>query len=202
MRRNLDLHFKGGRDYIHGTDMVNSVMRELMQIRAVSDISNLVFIINRMTARNLDLVVHEEEPTEGLPVASLTFETRGAKQRAVLVERVEEPRGRDEYDEDALCTHCRIDVNNRIIVMERNSTFSPIETMVAMTKALHLAVFPGNSGQWLFGRLEAPSWPPGCLSEGFTISLGQTLGTRLTKSRASLGAETLAWIYFAMKEQH
>jgi len=182
--------------------MVNAAMRELMQAGAAREVANLVFVINRMTCRNLDLVLDEDRPPDAPSVASVRFETQGAKRRAVLVERAEEPRGRYPYDEEALRACCRIDVSRRTIVLEADSAFTPAETMVAMTKALHLALFSDRSAKWLFGRLEAPRWPPASFHEGVTITLAQAVGTRLTKSRVSLGQETLAWIYFALKERH
>lgn len=181
--------------------MLNAAMRELMQAGAAREVANLVFVINRMTGRDLDLILDEEQPPDGSPVASVRFETGGARQRAALVERAEEPRGRYPYDEDSLRACCRIDIAKRSIVLEGSPSFTPVETMVAMTKALHLALFADRAAQWLFGRLEAPRWPPASFHEGVTITLAQAVGTRLTKSRVSLGRETLAWIYFALKER-
>lgn len=183
----------------HGTDMVNAAMRELAHAGAAGEVANLVFAINRITGRDLDLVLGEGEPAQP-PVATLRFESGGARQHAILVERTEEPRGRYAYDEDSLRARCRIDAGARSIVLEARSPFTPVETIVAMTKALHLALFSDKAAAWLFGRLEAPRWPPARFQEGVTITLGHALGTRLTKSRVSLGEETLAWIYFALKE--
>ena len=179
--------------------MVNAAMSELLQAGSVRQVNNLVFVINSMTDRTLDLILDDYKPADGSPVASVTFGNAGAKQRAVLVERAEKPRGRYPYDEDRLHALCRTDVAKRAIVLEGDSTFTPVETMVSMTKALHLAVFPDKASQWLFGRLEAPRWPPAPCGEGLTIALAHAVGTRLTKSRASVGEETLAWVYFALK---
>lgn len=195
----LDLRFKGARAYLHGTDMLNAALRELVPAGAPQRVENLVFVINRLTGRNLDLVRDEAQPPGLAPVASLRFESGGARQRAILVERPEPPRGRYAYDEDSLRARCRIDPAARAIALEAGSPFTPIETIVAMTKALHLALFPGKT-HWLFGRLEAPCWPPPRFGEGATVALAQSVGTRLTKSRVSLGQETLAWVYFALKE--
>lgn len=182
--------------------MVNAAMRELMRASATGEVENLVFVMNRMTGRNLDLVLDEKSPAGVAPVASVRFEAQGARRHALLVERAEEPRGRHPYDEDALRARCRIGLPSRSIVLEGQSPFTPAETMVAMTKALHLALFPDPAAKWLFGRLEAPRWPPASFQEGVTVTLANAVGTRLTKSRVSLGDATLAWIFFALKERH
>ena len=195
----LDLRFKGARSYVHGTDMLNAAIRELTSGGAPQPVEKLVFVINRMTARNLDLVVDEAQPPGLSPVASVRFERDGARRHAILVERPEPPRGRYAYDEDLLRACCRVDLAGRAIVLGGESPFTPIETIVAMTKALHLALFPGTAG-WLFSRLEAPYWPPARFDVGVTVALAQSVGTRLTKSQVSLGRETLARVYFSLGE--
>jgi hypothetical protein len=179
--------------------MVNAAMRELMQARGTTEITNLVFVINRMTDRSLDLVLDEGESAGSPAVASVTFGSGSARQRAALAERAEQPAGRYPYPEDALQALCRVDAARRTIFLSATSPFTPIETMVAMTKVLHLAVFPEKGQQWLFVRLEAPRWPPASFGEGLAITLAQTVGTRLTKNRVSLGNDILAFVYFALK---
>jgi hypothetical protein len=179
--------------------MVEAAMRALTEIRAIGEVSDLVFAITRMTGRNLDLIVDEAEPG-GSAVASLSFESQRVRQRAILVERPDEAAARHPYDEDSLRAGCRIDVPRRTIRLEGISILTPLETMVAMTKALHLALFAGKAGQWVFCRLEAPRWPLASATDGLAISLAQTVGTRLTKSRVGLRDELLAWLYFALRE--
>ena len=201
MRRRLDFAFKGERSYVQGPDIVDTALRAVLEIRGVGEVTNLVFAINRMTARSLDLVIDEQEPGD-TAVASLGFESRRVKQRAVLVERPEQASARRPYNEDALRAACQIEVPARTIRLETPSLLTPLEAMVAMTKALHIALFPGKPGQWVFCRLEAPRWPLAVGDRHLAITLAHALGTRLTKSRASLGGELLAWIYFAHKERN
>lgn len=180
--------------------MVEAAMQEVLATEAAEQVSNLVFVMNRVTGRNLDLIVGEDEPAGAAPVARFSFETRGAPRRGVLVERADSPSGSRAYDEHELRRHCRMDLGARSIVLQAASPFTPVETLVAMTKALHLAVYP-QKGQWLFARLEAPRWPLGGVGPGLEVRLGPGVGTRLTKSGARAGGELLAWIYFSLKER-
>ncbi|MGH8691142.1 MAG: hypothetical protein ACREUS_08950 [Burkholderiales bacterium] len=201
MRSRIEFRFKGERTYIQGPDMVDAAMREVMAAQMTARVSNLVFVMNRMTARNLDLILDDEAPPEATPVARLSFEARGVTRRGILVERADGPAERLGYDERELRARCRIDAGTRAIVLQGSSPFSAVETLVAMTKALHLALYPDNPGQWLFGQLEAPCWPLVAVGEGVEIRLVQAVGTRLTKSAARLRGETFAWIYFSLKER-
>ena len=201
MRRRIDFCFKGERVYIQGPDLVEGTMREVLSGEATGQVSNLVFVMNRLTGRNLDLVIDEEAPLDRVPVARLSFEAHGVPRRGSLLERADRPAGRRPYDEHELRTGCRMDLPARAVMLQRASPLTPIETLVAMTKALHLALYPASSGQWLFARLEAPTWPLGEPGSGLQIELRQALGTRLTKSAARLCGNTLAWIYFSLKER-
>jgi hypothetical protein len=180
--------------------MVEAAMQELLAAEAAVQVSNLIFVMNRVTGCNLDMIVDEKEPAGAAPVARFSFETRGASRRGILVERADRPAGRRAYDEDDLRRQCRTDPAARSVVLGGASPFTPVETLVAMTKALHLAVYP-QKGQWLFARLEAPRWPVGGVGPGLEVRLGPGVGTRLTKSAARLGGELLAWIYFSLKER-
>jgi hypothetical protein len=197
----IDFRLKGSRAYVQGPDMVEAAMREVMAGEAAGQVSNLDFVMNRMTGRNLDLIVDEVEPAGAAAVARFSFEAGGAARRGILVERSDKPAGSHAYDEDELRRQCQVDAAGRRIVLQGASPFTPVETLVAMTKALHLAVYPQKAGQWLFARLEAPRWPLGDLGEGLEVRLGHGVGTRLTKSSARLGGEPLAWIFFSFKER-
>lgn len=177
-------------------------MREALVGEEARRVSNLVFVVNRATERNLDVIIGEDAPTGTSPVARFSFEADGASRRGVLIERADRPVGRCAYDEGELQRRCRTDPEARTVVLRKASHFTPLETLIAMTKVLHLAVYPGRPGQWLFARLEAPYWPLSAPGEGLEIRLGPGVGTRLTKSRACLLGEVVAWIYFSLKERH
>src|SRR5688572_32967984 len=52
LKTKIELLFKGERSYIQGPDMVNATLREVMAMEVIEELSNLVFVMNRMTARN------------------------------------------------------------------------------------------------------------------------------------------------------
>jgi hypothetical protein len=201
LKTKIELLFKGERSYIQGPDMVNAALREVMAMEVIEELSNLVFVMNRMTARNLDLILDEDGPVDATRVAYFRFEALGMNRRGALVERADAPADRRPYDERALRARCHLNRSSRTIGLRGSSPFSTVETLVAMTKALHLELYAGNPGQWLFGRLEAPRWPLPGVEDGLEIRLAQSVGTRLTKSAARLGGETFAWIFFSLKER-
>ena len=98
MRRRIEFRFKGERTYIQGPDMVEAAMREVLAAEPGAPLSNLVFVMNRMTARNLDLILDDAQARDAAPVARFSFERRGMARRGVLVERADAPAERRAYD--------------------------------------------------------------------------------------------------------
>jgi len=199
LSRRIEFRLKGERSYVQGPDIVEAAMQEALRAEAGAPVSNLVFEMNRMTARNLDLVLDGARPGAAGAVARFSFETGGVTRRGILVERDDAPGERRAYDERELRAHCLTDASARRIVLQGASPLGGTETLVAMTKTLHLALYPGAAGQWLFARLEAPRWPLPAAADGLEIALAGAVGTRLTKSAARLRGETFAWIYFSLK---
>lgn len=200
MRRGLEFALKGERAYVQGPDMVEAAMREALGAAPPASAANLVFVMHRLTGQNLEMIVDEEAPAGAAPVAHFRFEADAAPRRGVLVERADRPAGRRPYDEAPLRERCRVDADAKVIALQGVSPLMPLETLVAMTKALHQAVYPPRPGQWLFVRLDAPRWPLEA-AEGAEVRLESGVGTRLTKSSAHRGGGALtAWIYFSFRE--
>lgn len=191
--------------YIHGTDMLNAVWRATAAQTGAVEIRHLNFMINRMTLHNLQLELElgGQHPavTEVLPpVATLSFEAAGAPWHGTLVEEPGEPVGRYPYDEESIVARCRVNPEDRSIVLPGEPLFTPIEMVVSMTKALHQALFPNASGRWVFCRWESEYWPLAAPLADLSVMLTQALGTRLTKSAVVFSGERVGWVYFSAKD--
>jgi hypothetical protein len=201
--KNVDLGvcFKGTRQYVHGTDMLNKSAALLIQELGTS-LEQLDFVIHSMTDRSLCLNL---DPTEyavefqASDVAELKFLAGGHAWVARLSEMHGTPACRYPYDEDVVGARCSLDVQEREIVLSDDAPYSKIETLVAMTKSLHQAKFPGTVGSWVFCRWSSPVWPIAQNLNGVRIQLAQVLGTRLTRSVVSLNGQTLGDIYFSAR---
>jgi hypothetical protein len=202
MKLPLDICFKGKRTYIQGGDMLNAAATAVIRHTGTAEIHHLNFMINRMTSHNLsvELVAGESRAAaDQPPVATLSFEAAGSLWQATLVEEPDEPACRHPYDEDSIIAKCRIDQNGRVISLEGETIFTPIEVIVAMTKALHHALYPEAPGKWVFCRWESEHWPAAAASRGLSVILSKTLGSRLTKSAVICGEERVGWVYFSAK---
>ena len=202
MKLHLELDFKGARTYIQGPDMLNAAIATTSHQINITKFKQFNFIIHRMTSHNLSLrLVQGKQPLvdDQMPVATLSFEARDLYWQATLIEEPGEPPCRFPYDEDSIIALCSTNHIERSIRLESAPAFTPIEVIVAMTKALHQTLYPDAPGKWVFCRWESQCWPITSTLNGLTIILSKTLGSRLTKSAVVSNGERIGWVYFSSK---
>ena len=198
----LSLGFKGERTYIQGADMLNAAMQAITRHAPHARIEKLDFRISRMTRHLLTCHWWPRSTPRSLPgeaVATFTFQLDGIDHEGKLIQGEGCADARRAYDESLVEKQCVFTPAHRSVSLTTMpDDFSPIEVLVSMNKALHLKELSIPSGsQWVFCRWESPKWPP-CLDlSGVELTLEQTLGTRLTRSRIKLNAEHIGMLYFS-----
>lgn len=199
---NLKLVFKGERNYVQGTTMFDETVR-LLSDAGYEPLNAIQFLIHKMISTNLKLVVepYREAAPAGEDAAVMRFAADKQSMQACVKLQDGMPETRMPYDESAVLNHCEIDAATRSIrLLNDRSGFSQIEVLVSMNKALHLAVLdkPADTS-WVFCRWDSPAWPLSADLNGVTVTLKQTLGTRLTRADVELAGQMLGQIYFSAK---
>lgn len=167
-------------------------------------ISNIVFTIHCMSAKNMRLELKElsgcDSKIESNDVALLRFTVGGEAWVGRLKECEDSPTESYKYDESVVVELTHFDAGQPSIRLLEESPYTPIETLIAMTKALHFQAYPNATREWVFCKWESQSWPlPGKLT-GTTIRVVQALGSRLTKSEIILDGSTIGQIYFSARK--
>jgi hypothetical protein len=202
-RYKLKLGFKGERKYIQGPDILNQAMQCIFQTYQ-GDLGNVEFLIHRMTGK--DLYLEFESLDKGVvpepdDIAILRLTVGNEQIQARIRPDSGTPDQRVAYDESLVTKQCQLDAATRSIkLVNDDSGFSQIEVLVSMNKALHLAVLdkPADTS-WVFCRWDSPVWPLRADLSGATVTLKQTLGTRLTRADVELDGQMLGQIYFSAK---
>lgn len=202
-RYKLKLGFKGERKYIQGPDILNQAMQCILQTYQ-GDLGNVEFLIHRMTGN--DLYLEFESLDKGVvpepdDIAILRLTVGNEQIQARIRPDSGTPDQRVAYDESLVTKQCQLDAATRSIkLVNDDSGFSQIEVLVSMNKALHLAVLdkPADTS-WVFCRWDSPVWPLRADLSGATVTLKQTLGTRLTRADVELDGQMLGQIYFSAK---
>ena len=143
----LNLEFKGQRDYLHGTDMFSSITAILAK-KFGGHVERLT--IRRVASRQLRLRL-DEMPENAAGVASGVWRAKDAHD-FWLEETTEPVLGRYPYDENRIVASASL--SGETLSADRVADFSAIETVVAMTKELNVKLSPDIKGQWYFGQID------------------------------------------------
>ena len=151
----MQFRFKGHRIYVHGSDMYDTMVNQIEELYTREALGTIRLTIHKPAFKQCDMVLGgpgEVPARPQRPIAEMVVKGIQGPISAWLVETDREVEGRYEYDEDRIGDLCTI-TGNRIIIAD-DSGFSSIEVAVAMTKRLHIRIFPDNEGKWFFTRLD------------------------------------------------
>jgi hypothetical protein len=199
--KTLLFDFKGQRNYVHGTDMLNQTFAAVCEVLHVSSISDMRFTIMRMTSHNLvaetgsDEVAHDPNQL----VATLGFSALGRRWMTAIKEDSSTPETRRAYNEEFVTEVCRFEFDSAAIIQFEKSPFTVIETIVAMTKALHTRHFADAPGRWVFCRFDSVAWPLEPDARGLKVMFRNAIGTRLTRCEVSYPDIVFGDVYFSAK---
>lgn len=182
----MEYKFKGNRDYIHGTDIYNSIIPHI----TTKDCINFKIKFREKIKNNLFI----SQPCANEKV-SIIFEHDSKKVQLSLVEDKTNATGRYEYDEDKVNENSTIDREEKSIRSEVNN-YSAIEHIVAAHKHLLNTIIEKKS--WLFTDLEIKSPLPNSAFK-FKIKIKRALGKSMVKSELIIDNETFGYITFASK---
>lgn len=195
IERPLEMQYKGDRNYLHGTDIFNETLSWLIsQKRQIKDID---FAFHRLASHQLKAVVGSA-PEEGEPVAVCTYTSGSVRERVYLTETDRPITGRYPYPEDEIVNMMEVDLATRRGVLRADTSYSDIETWVAMTKSLHYKAFPQLNGRWLFVRGRFPQYIRRSMSHERVLVIASEFNNRLTRSDALQDGVKVGEIYFSI----
>jgi hypothetical protein len=190
MKTNFNFCFKGSRDYVHGTDIVNTLLKSFSGVAEVTDL-DLKF--SGISSTNLDMI--EGDSADNAKV-NIQVNFDGQRQSMQLVENGSPVDCRYEYDENKIIVACKFDSTNQQIYLTENTGYTLCENFVTMNKYLLQALFPNEQGKWYFTRLEQKYVVPE--NALVTVKLIKNFNFRLTKSDILIGDEVIGSVYFTL----
>lgn len=198
----LSLGFKGERTYIQGADMLCATMQSIRDHAPDARIEKLDFKIGTMTSHLLSCHWWPKSTPQapmGKDIASFTFHLDGVEHEGKLIQAEGHAESRRAYDESLIENNSHYSSTRRSISLTNMpEDFSSIEVLISLNKALHLKELCLPSGsQWVFCRWESPEWPLSQNLDGVELTIEQTLGTRLSRTRVELGGERISTLYFS-----
>ena len=192
----LDLRYKGGRDYLHGTDIYTAIVSMLTARLGTAEYSGHI-IFHQFARQQCEMFVSRADTHLTVPpdrVCDARFSGANGDWVVWLSETARSVEGRYPYDEDSLCADSVIHGNT--VSIGTKVQFRTIEVVVALTKYLHNTLFPLSQQRWIFSKLEFSRLLPDG-EEDVKVSVLMNLHNRITKCEVRLGGEPFGYIYFS-----
>ena len=190
MREFLKFCFKGSRNYLHSTDVFNTLLNLVGK-----DIKNINFSFYKRTNKNI--ILTDEKPSSK---ESLVFTFSFYKGEKVVnfygLESEQVINCRYPYEESIIVKEVSLDFTYKCGSLKSLTKYSFIEHLVALTKTIHLNFFPNYKGKWFFAKMHLFEIPTDFFPLKFCLN--QHLGTRLTQSSIHINNSFGGWIYFSL----
>lgn len=184
----LDLPLKGGRDYVHGTDLFDALLTRFqpsppLSLRIHSVIRGLIDV--------RPWQVGQQRP------AGLLIYTDSARNPVILGLNVRQ-RGtnpiRIPFDEDAVAEGYQL--HDQAIEIAHRDDSTLIERWIVLNKLLHRHLLSNNGGRWIFARIDLSILPK-------TVNMTELIfkdriGTRLTKVAIKADGDLIGDLYFSL----
>ena len=145
--------FKGGREYIHGTDFYNETVRQLTQsLPEFKQIKEIAF--HAVARKQCTLILERPAPGQKIVVKGSAVTQHQETIGFWWVEDTTEITSRYEFDEDQLTKAAFYYSESQTIEADfENQDYTSIEAVVALTKDLHYRIAGDINGKWLFAQL-------------------------------------------------
>lgn len=197
----IDLHFryKGGRDYVHGTDMYNTIVERISAANPEVAGGTFTMTIHDIVRGQCQLAYSDWTDQASKPENSkveFSFASGATRIIGWLMETAEAVTERYEYPESEIIQKCFVD--GKTVKIDGETPYSAIEVLVAINKHLHLSVLPNAAGKWFFTRLELDRLLRPEDASRFRLELVKNMHNRLTKSEILSDGQRIGHIFFSI----
>lgn len=190
----MDFCYKGGRDYVHGTDIFNELSH------FVGDVPTIDCVFHGIARQQLIFSDRAPPETREIKVVCI-YEKCNKIVRVYGTEREKIIDCHYDFPEDEILNGCELDPVEKHIVLLDKSRFSFIENVVAMNKKLLKTLFDAKSGKWFLVRikLDNGSWKQ--CEPGLTVRFSVNFNFRLIRSDILYNQSKLGEIYFSLIQE-
>lgn len=194
-KQNLNFCFKGNRTYVHGTDIYNKLLDYVENMKC--GISSIDLSFHGITKKNIKISEEKPQDEDLLKFAYRYTDKENNKTILFGIENNEEIECRYEYAEEDICILSELDLENQVVILKKDSSFSFIENTVAINKFLLENLFSDVNGKWYFTRLQIKEIPKDKFYP-LKLVLKANFNFKLTKTEIFIDEESIGFIYFSL----
>ena len=191
---NLNIEFRGDRDYLHGTDIYNAIHSSFLETLQVAHLENIRFKIPHFFMSSIDLIISESPQVSK---AEWLCQASGLNLQGKIAENpsAAKPQRRP-FDESKLTELMSLTGQGAFLKLPNEA--SPIEGIVFLAKYLHYQLFPVDAeSQWIFTRLELNSSLNRDDSKDVCVEFESALNGFYTKSAITVSGVRRGFIFFS-----
>jgi len=194
--------FKGGRSYVHGTDIYDSMLEMVLDYFGECPDSVKGSFHGLLENNGIFRVYESGEPLGDERLFALfSILMKENTYQLVLLDAGTSISLSYEYDEQKVLKN--IVLKDETITMPFKSTYTYIEQIVSMTKKLHMTIYPEAKGKWLFTKVHIYDVVDPTLYSGKVIAvrLIKNFQNKLTQCSIKLNNYPIGSIFFSLMPQ-
>lgn len=185
--------FKGSRTYVHGTDIFNKII-ETMKDNIKNEKIDLSF--HSIVKTNIDLIIEKPNNENLIKFAFKYTDKDNNRQILYGIENNLDVECRYEYLEEDICKLSVLDLKNKSVTLDKDSSYSFVENTVAINKYLLENLFPDVNGKWYFTRFQLNEIPDNIYP--LRLELKANFNFKLTKTEIFIKDKSFGFIFFSL----
>lgn len=193
----LDLSFRGLRDYLHGDDIYEGMLKAVQDERPAGP---LQIQYHSLLRQQPDLICSKEPLThlrkDPAYRGEARFGTGDDSLYGALMESDRPITSRFECNEPEVVKTAIVDIATRSATLPFPNVGLTIEMAIFLNKKLHFTLLP-EIKRWLFVKLELNEALPATGQSEMTLIQKQNLGNRFTRSEILIDGKSFGYISFS-----
>lgn len=199
LKENLNLCFKGERDYIYASDVFAKTSDILKKHFPNKTIQHIDFSTHKKAHHDIEmLLVEQSENRKENLHAIYNFEVDAKKYSVQLQETDIEISCKTEYDEQSLFNSFELDTENKIITTNKQYDYSLMDVITSLNKMLLNNLFDENKKGWLSVRTKMDSLPLNNY-EKLQVNFIKNFANRYFQSNIIIDNNVIGQIFFTTK---
>jgi len=195
----IDFKFKGNRSYVHGTDIYDSMLLTAREYFGEYPTQMICSFHSLLRNQGICRIYEGKMPLGDDQVyafSNIFIKTQPFQESIIDSDRP--ILSSYEYDEEEVTES--IEVVKETARMLVKSTYTYIEQIVALTKKLHITLYPDAPGKWLLSKIKIEKMIDPAIYPGHTIIIDaeKKFHYRLTQCAISLDDKPIGNIWFSL----
>lgn len=196
--KQLDVFFRGERNYIYGPDLYNNTVALVRQHFNTNELATVDFSSHKMTDCGLTFRLCDEQQNIENVQSKISFAINGKKYYGYLIENFNVVSKRLPYPEEEIIRDCVLDYDQKSATLNKLTAFKLTDNYTALTKHLHKNIHSEISGKWIFVRIQYDNYS---FDETYSeISVVQTknLSNKYTANTLFIDGSKVGCLYFSL----